>query len=241
MLTTAPNNTYNVADCAITDRAIAESAVSDDRPTTRISHSRRCSTTTLRHITNRRHRLTDGLSLSQVENVASAARFAGRIGLPLNRHVTIRLESAGIADVDCTRAIGRFLTLFRDWLRKQGLPTAYVWVRERGPLIGSHVHILLHLPARVSLRGGRSRRWIENATGKKYVPGTICTRRIAPAAYDQNLAVLIGYLLKGAMPEVANALSLGRRKRGGLISGKRAGWSQNIGSAARARMRLTVC
>jgi len=182
-------------------------------------------------------RSTNSLSGHQAMGVIEAALHARRIGLPLNRHVTIRLERAGVPDSEAVRAVGQFLTRLRDWLRKQGHRTAFAWVRESGPMIGSHVHILLHLPAGVSFSGHRSRRWIEAISGRRYCAGTILTKRIPQAAYDENLGVLVGYLCKGASSEVADRLGLDRRKPGGCIKGKRAGWSQNLGAKARRLWR----
>lgn len=181
-------------------------------------------------------RSTKSLSEHQANGVIEAALHARRIGLPFNRHITIRLERAGIPDRGAVTAIRRFLTRLRDWLRKQGLRTAYAWARESGPVIGSHVHILVHIPDGVSL-GRRSRRWIEAVSGAPYCAGTIRTRRISQSAYDANLAAVVGYLCKGASAEAADALGLDRRKAGGRIIGKRAGWSENVGAKARRRWR----
>jgi hypothetical protein len=143
------------------------------------------------------------------------------------------MERAGVPDHEAVKAIGSFLTRVRDWLRKQGLQTAFTWVREYGPMIGSHVHILIHLPEGAKLGSHRARRWIETISGRPYRAGTIRTKRIAKSAYEQNLGVLVGYLCKGASSKVAEALMLDRRKPGGSIIGKRAGWSENIGAKAR--------
>jgi hypothetical protein len=132
-------------------------------------------------------------------------------------------------------AIGAFLTKLRHWLRKQGHRTAYAWVRENGRVIGSHVHILLHLPPGVVIGGHRSRRWIEAISGRRYCTGTIKTRAISQRSYDANLAAVVAYLCKGASDEVAEGLRLERRKPGGRIIGKRAGWSENVGTKARLR------
>lgn len=182
---------------------------------------------------NRRVRSTTSLSAHQTDGVIQAAIHSRRIGLPFNRHVTIRLERGGVPDCEAVKAIGAFLTRFRDWLRKQGHRTAYVWVRENGPTIGSHVHILLHLPDGVSFASHRSRRWIEAISGKRYRASTIRTKKISQAAYDENLGVLVGYLCKGASPAVAEALALERCQSGGSVIGKRAGWSENVGLKAR--------
>jgi len=187
---------------------------------------------------SRRLRETRSMSNAQVTGLIEAARHAQRIGLPFNRHITVRLEKAGVEDRDGVQAIGKFLTRIRDWLRRKGLRTSYAWAREWAYSTGSHVHILLHLPPEVTLRGSRTRRWIEAISGQPYEAGTICTRRIAQSAYDQNLAALVGYLCKGASADVADSLGLTRRKYGGAVIGKRAGWSQNIGKKARLLWRL---
>jgi hypothetical protein len=187
----------------------------------------------------RLRRLTVALSKPQVTGIIDAAIHADRIGLPFNRHVTLRLAKAGIADADAISAIGKFLTKCRDWLRKQGLRTAYAWVRETGNIIGSHVHIMLHLPDGVRLEGHRTRRWIEAISGQPYAKGTIHTRQVSRRAYAENLVKLVGYLCKGAAPKVADDLGLTKRKAGGAVRGKRAGWSENIGLKARQRLSWT--
>lgn len=188
-------------------------------------------------------RTSDALSLKQASGIIEAAQFAYRVGVPFNRHVTIHLERAGVPDSEAAAAIGAFLTLARDWLRKRGERTAWAWVRENGDGKGSHVHILLHVPAGVTWGGWRLRRWIERITGKRYQAGIIRTARIggtartagaAPAAYQANLAAVVAYVIKGASREAGQALRLDRLEAGGRIISKRAGWSQNVGAAARS-------
>jgi hypothetical protein len=75
-------------------------------------------------------------------------------------------------------------------------------------------------------------------TGSKYSKGaarfdTIGQRasdyRNAPEIYRENLGKLVvGYLLKGALKEVAHELALPRWNEGGRIAGKRWGRSQNF-------------
>ena len=86
-------------------------------------------------------------------------------------------------------------------------------------------------------------RWLRAITGEKYRRNTIRTVPIGgskravhstPLAYDQNLRAVIGYVLKGALSPVARQLGLARLEGGGLVIGKRASTSQNIGRAARA-------
>jgi hypothetical protein len=174
---------------------------------------------------------------------------AKTIGLPLNRHVTLHLESAGVHDNVAAVVIGRFLALARDWLRKRGMRTAWVWVRENGDGKGSHVHILLHVPRAAPWASWRMIRWFKLATGQPYSTGAMNSERIggtanasvsAPEHYQANLAAVVGYLLKGASPDAVHALRLERLEPGGTVIGKRAGWSENIGQAARAAFAKTA-
>ncbi len=61
-----------------------------------------------------------------------AAAHALAIGLPLNRHITLHLEAAGIADEHAARIIGDMLKRWRDWVCYHGGGFAALWVRETG-------------------------------------------------------------------------------------------------------------
>lgn len=181
-----------------------------------------------------------------------AAQFAAAAGMPFNRHLTIHWQQAGIPDGQAAWATGRFLKLAGDWIAKRGGRFAWAWIRENDGVSerlyarrnkGSHVHILLHLPAGTRI-GNMQLRWLRSITGQPYSASTIKTGRIggtagaaqlAPAAYEANLAAVVGYLLKGASSAAAGELELGRLEPGGRIIGKRAATSQNIGRAARRR------
>jgi hypothetical protein len=197
---------------------------------------------------NSASRYSDALTNKQTAEIIAAAQFAARIGLPFNRHLTIHWEAAGVPDCEGAAATAAFLTLARDWLRKRGVPFAWLWVRENGDGKGSHVHILLHCrPELGRAFAGMQRRWLRRVTGKPYRPRTIRTARIggtlrafetAPAVYADNLARVVVYLLKGASPEAARALGIKRPEPGGRIIGKRCSTSQNIGRTARAALSL---
>lgn len=181
--------------------------------------------------------------MNQAANIIEAAQFAATIGLPFNRHLTIHWEQAGVPDCRAARATGRFLKLAGDWLNKRGKTIAWAWVRENGDGNGSHVHILLYLPAGVTL-GNMQRRWLRSITDMPYSASTIRTARIggtagaaqmAPAAYQANLAAIVGYVLKGTSARAARDLWLERLDPGGRVIGRRASTSQNIGRTARQR------
>ena len=133
---------------------------------------------------------------------------------------------------------------------------AWVWVRETGDTKGNHVHILLHVPTDMNTgekRGqrladntpGKQRkglghmpmRWLRSITGNPYRSGTIRTERIGgsvsaalttPAVCRANLAVVVGYIIKGTCPKAGAALELERIKPQGHVIGKRCSRSQNI-------------
>lgn len=198
-------------------------------------------------------RTSDFLTLNQCLKIIGAAQLASRIGLPFNRHITIHWEQAGIPDSRAAWATGRFLKLAGDWLAKRcqlennrgksKRRLAWAWVRENGSRKGSHVHILLHCPPELAQAfAGTQRRWLGRITGKPYRARTIRTARIGgtlnaarskPAAYTENLANVVGYVLKGALPDAAATLGLLRLEAGGRVIGKRTATSQNIGQAAR--------
>jgi hypothetical protein len=160
----------------------------------------------------------------------SAAATAVEIGRPLNRHICIHWEAAGLCDQEAMAATTAFLKYLREWLCAQ---TAYLWVRENGDGKGSHVHILAHIPKGKSLKGALSRRWVQRCTLRTYRAGTIFSRKIAGAderggaLYSQNLARVLAYVLKGAKPDVAAILGI-RHEHGGKVIGKRCGISRNI-------------
>ena len=93
---------------------------------------------------NIRGRRSTALRLSDVQNIIAAAVFTANNTEPLNRHTTIHFEAAEIGDP--VGALRRYTKLARDWLRTQGAPFAYIWVRESGDGKGEHAHLLMHVP-----------------------------------------------------------------------------------------------
>lgn len=189
---------------------------------------------------NRADRVSSFLTLRQCEGLIAAANHAERIGLPFNRHWTVHYQAAGIAEADAARFIGRLHKIVGEYSRRQGGGFAAIWVREGGEGKGGHVHILMHLPARLSLTG-RTRRWIRRAGGEcrsgasyvRAVAGRLKAAETGGEHYASNAATVRDYLLKGAGEEVGRALGLKRTGEGGPVIGKRCGWTQNIGRASR--------
>lgn len=180
------------------------------------------------------------LTLAQCEKLAAAAEYAEQLGLPFNRHWTVHYESAGIDEANATAFIRRLLKLLGDYARRNGAQLAAVWCRENGKRKGGHVHILLHLPADLSLKG-YTRRWVRLAGGQcrkgvshvRSIGVNLEAAKSGSEHYRQNVANVRAYLMKGATTEAGEALGLERFGIGGPIVGKRCGWTQNIGKTRR--------
>jgi len=172
------------------------------------------------------------------------ATFAERIGLPFNRHWAVHYEMAGIAEHDGAAFVGRLLSLVRKHVRRAGGELAALWARENGEGKGGHVHILLHVPAPLTLRN-QTLRWIKAAGGNpvfrvskvRTVGGVLSAATAGGAHYRANANVVLAYLVKAASPETGRVLDLPRYGEGGLVTGKRIGWTQNIGETARRKAR----
>ena len=198
----------------------------------------RCSTsalTTWGGARNFKNRTSSRLSLAQCSKLIAAGDRATALGMPFNRHWTIHYQNAGVSEENATRFIGHVLKLAREYATRHGGSFACIWVRENGPRHGGHVHILMHLPAALSLRG-RSRKWIELAGGicrKKVsrirsIGGTLLAAETGGLYYAFNAGIVRDYLLKGVVDEAVQALPDAKFERGGVIVGKRCGYSQNI-------------
>lgn len=191
---------------------------------------------------NRSGRTSEYIKLKAALELVEAARWAIAAGVPFNRHLTIHWALGGITDRDASAATGRLVKLIGDWVRKRRGRFAHAWVREMGPLKGSHVHILLHIPKGIRL-GHMTSRWFKSITGKAR-KGAVRTKTIGGMAkaafsgsdwYEDNLAAVVAYLLKGVSVEAGEALGLDSAASGGWIIGKRISISQNLRPAGRGR------
>ena len=193
-----------------------------------------------------RRKASYALTTTQARLLSKGALHAIRIGLPLNRFITIDWELAGVSDSQ--KALAAFLKLLRDWLERAGHSTAYLWVQECGEVIGIHSHILVHVPPALIKRLGQLQRgWLKRigVVSRKGVvrskpigytsDAPLAADDVTQASYRQNLEVLIDYVLKAADRKARNTLGLGRNRlpKYSLVTGKRAGTSRNIGIKAR--------
>lgn len=193
---------------------------------------------------NRADRVSSHLTLRQCQELIAAASHAERLGLWFNRHWTVHYERAGIADAKAAAFIGRLTKLVREYSARRG-GFAAIWVREGGEGKGGHVHILMHVPSAISLKG-RTRQWIRFAGGTcrrgvsriRAVAGRISAAEGGGEHYAHNLRVVRGYLLKGASVEACEALRLERGPIDqGRVRGKRCGTTQNVGKGGRKKAK----
>ena len=192
---------------------------------------------------NRADRTSDALTVAQIDNLTAAERHSRAIGLPLTRMITIHWQAAGVALADMVKATGRFLDLLTKALARHKSKTAWLWTLENGDRKGGHCHLLVHVPAAlVSVLTRLQKGWLKRITGRDYVKKVIHSKPIGgrlglengnPELHGTNLAVALGYVLKGAGPEAASKFGLARLEPGGRIIGKRCGVSQNVSAKAR--------
>ncbi|MAP68223.1 MAG: hypothetical protein CL952_01720 [Erythrobacteraceae bacterium] len=186
---------------------------------------------------NRADRTSESLSDRQVAALISAAQTAFDSDRVFQRHWTVHYGLAGIQPSDGARFVGRLLDMVAKQARRDGGRMTALWVRECASGKGEHVHILLHLPAGMTLKN-RTRRWIK-AAGGSWSAGaskvTIIGGRLSKvegnieARQRANAANVLRYVLKAASAETGTALDLSRAGCCGRIVGKRCGWTQNLG------------
>lgn len=182
-------------------------------------------------------RVTDYLSARQVNELQVAAGFADMIGFTLNLHATIAWEHTKAVDDPDGRLLFGVLEGVRKMFQRRDIPQVWVWSRKRqydGHASSEHAHILLHLSPHLLVPHRRKHiaaifnRQVENQAGHAG------DRAVWLEPYDR---CDIRYLLKGARQEVLEDLRLPKHWRvwQGEITGKRAGFSQNLGPKARQR------
>lgn len=194
---------------------------------------------------NRADRLSYSLTPAQVANLRAAVEHARRIGLPLNRMMTVHWQAAGVPLEAMARATGRLTDLLSKALTRHGSRTAWAWVHESGEGKGGHCHLLAHVPPALALLVARRQRsWLKRITGRPYRPRTLLSKPIGgmlgletgnPDLHAANLTAALGYLTKGIDPEAAEGCNITKLEAGGRVIGKRCGVSQNIGPKARKK------
>jgi hypothetical protein len=163
----------------------------------------------------------------QTTNLIGAFKFAEAIGLPLSVSVDIAwIFFGGTAD-DRTR-FSRLQQRLSKWARRKCFPLTMIWTREIGKNGSPHTHVLLHVPPQL-IRDGSFQRALERSLEPEGSP--IHNNAILIQQAYRPLGKLL-YNLKGVNPKHANDLRI-RPAYQGMLSGKRAGCTQNLSAGAR--------
>lgn len=189
------------------------------------------------------NRPTLNLSARHVGRIITAVDHSLSVGPRLNRFTTFHLEKVGVTDP--VAAISGYLGQAGDWVRYHGGAFAYVWVRENGDGKGDHVHIIMHVEARLQAGFKRLERGWKRRVGivqRKGLKGVCLSRPIGRRLtdhlavgrgsddYTANLFAVRDYLLKGATQPVLDRFGIGRKSEGDCrVIGRRYGVSQNLG------------
>ncbi len=185
---------------------------------------------------NFKFRTSEHLDLEQCRRLIRAFNNSEKLDLPFNRHWTVHYEKAGVSEQNATKFIGRLLKLVREYAGRHKKRFACIWVREGGVAYGNHVHILMHLDPELSLRG-RTRKWIRVAGGiskrnvseVRSVGGSLIGVAQHSKHHEVNRHAVLSYLLKCANGEAGRELGLTRYGVTAKVTGKRCGYSQNLG------------
>lgn len=189
---------------------------------------------------NRADRAGCSLTTKQIAGLTAAELMARRIGLPLNRFITVHWEAAGVPLEGMVKATGRFVGQLTEWLRRRGHRTAWLWVHENGDGVGAHCHLVAHVPPElVAELTSAQKRWLSKIAGRPYrakaiksipIGGRLGLEAHNPDLHLANLETVVAYVTKQA---VAASTTTRFHEPGGRVIGKRCGNSQNIGAKAR--------
>lgn len=188
-------------------------------------------------------RASGAMHRGQISSLMLALQFAIAQGLAPNRFQTINLQRGGRKGRAALSALQLLIKTQREWVKSRGGVFAAIWVREVGPVVGEHVHILLHIPADlerdffVKMRGWRRIFGSRRGTGLvktmkiRYLHGDRFDQRNS----EQNLQAVLNYMLKGCDQISQRENPQLPQRDCGVIEGKRCGYTQNLGPAERSR------
>jgi hypothetical protein len=181
--------------------------------------------------------MSNGLNRRAVVGLKDAIDFAPLVGTPLNTHVIVAWELAGVVG-RVQQAQTHYCENMRKWMARRDTPAAYAWVLERGWKLGVHAHLVVHVPGPL---GGecyeaftrKSNDWAKQA-GAEILRGGTCRTVVCKIA--RNPETLHRYLAEGVTADDAawakEKYSIDRVDQGSIM-GRRAQLSTHIGPAAR--------
>lgn len=122
-------------------------------------------------------RTTDWLTAEDIVKLYLAVVRANLQGMTLNYFATVSWSTLGLRDdAEIQAATQALFVRLREWSTRKrdpstGHPTpirlGWIWCHERGPEMGMHTHLLMHVPRRCSSRTGKVIcRFLEAYTGR---------------------------------------------------------------------------
>jgi hypothetical protein len=179
-------------------------------------------------------RVSQFIRQRSASNIHHATNIATAIGLPLNVFATITFSLTECPPDEVSWAFRKLLSnRYAHWARRvtKRSPT-HVWAIEAAADT-IEVHWLVHVP--VEHQAEFRRRLMDWTIG---VTGGVRAQRAIKTKPVNNLVGIRQYILKGM--DAAFAADYGvRHQPQGAVYGKRAGTSQNLGPAAKRRLRET--
>ena len=182
---------------------------------------------------NTGEKVSEFITSTKAMNLADAVEHAYHLGFPLNRTITIHLDKAGVSS-DPQAFVTEYLKRVGQWLRTKGVKPYHIWVLENPPMAGLNLHIMIHIPNEERADfNNRVRNWLR-VSGGKYKSNVISQSQLQ-SRFQQ--AKFTCYMLKGADPAFFDSRALPGffHSPQGTIKGKRCGWSESLGEAARNR------
>lgn len=164
----------------------------------------------------------------------NSAAYAASVGTPFTAHVTIHFRLAeGFTPEKWPAFQTDLLDKMSRRLRREGIPVAFAWVRENGPVKGAHLHLAIHLPhqhwgafKRYLLHAGRFTAFDAGGEAIKITGGRF-------GMYVPSMrAGACRYILKSMAQTKCEALGI-RHKPTLPVKVKRCGISASIGPKAR--------
>jgi hypothetical protein len=182
------------------------------------------------HILVMRRTSSRYLAKNAARNIWDAAELGEFLGCPLTHHADISWPFAmGPGDGEWRKRFMKLRELSRKWLEHRGAVYADSWTVERASNgAGVHTHCALHVPTELAREFEGYLRHLLGSSDRR----VLCFGKL------WNRDGYLSYILKGVEPSGYDEFQVLKKHRSqqGIVVGKRAGTSRNIGAAARRRL-----
>jgi hypothetical protein len=180
------------------------------------------------------------IRLLPASNWHHAIRLSIAKNLPFNQFVTINFAMTDCVEEETSEAFskirdqfGKFVTRPPKALSHHRVPPTHAWVRENPDNCCPHAHWLVHVPEALAADfPAKIEQWVRTAAGQIYDD---CAIDIRPALAEELLGAEL-YLLKGMYPPQAQSFHIIPEDQG-IVTGKRSGFSENLGPAECRHLR----